>query len=166
MVLLRRYRGAIAQCGQAIELDSTFAVARLWKGQALDMLGDSAAAIRELETAAQLSGRGSVFVSALAHAYARGGQRAHALELLAELTSPRQRYVPSYEVAQVEAALGNTTQALSWLVRAFEERSHSIVFLRVDPALDPLRGDERFSAQREALNTVTWRVMAAGPITQ
>ena len=145
MVMLRRYRDAITQRGQAIELDSTFAVARLWKGQALDMLGDSGAE-HELESAVKLSGRSAVFVAALAHAYARAGQQPRARALLVELTSPRQRYVPPYEIAEVYAALGSTSEAISWLERAYKERSHSIAFLRVDAYLDPLRGDPRFAA--------------------
>ena len=145
MAMMRRYHEAVAQCGQAIELDSTFAVARLWKGQALEMLGDSSA-VRELETAVRLSGRSAVFVAALAHAYARAGQQPRARALLAELTSPRQRYVPSYEIAQVYAALGSSPDAFTWLERAYTERSHSIAFLRVDAALDPIRSDPRFTA--------------------
>ena len=146
MVMMRRYRDATAQCGQAIELDSTFAVARMWKGQALEMLGDTAAGRRELEASVRLSGRSAVFVAALAHAYARSGQQDRARTLLAELTSPRQRYVPSYEIAQVYAALGAPTEAITWLERAYKERSHSIAFLGVDAALDPLRRDPRFNA--------------------
>jgi tetratricopeptide (TPR) repeat protein len=145
MLMLRHYRDAIAQCGQAIELDSTFAVARLWRGQAMEMLRDTGAT-RELETATRLSGRSAVFVAALAHAYASSGQAAHARDLLAELTSSTQRYIPSYEVALVHAALGDTSEAMSWLERAYAERSHSMAFLKVDAALDPLRKDPRFRA--------------------
>jgi hypothetical protein len=45
----------------------------------------------------------------------------------------------------VHAALGNVDAALQRLERALEERSHDIVFLAVDPRLDPLRGDPRFT---------------------
>ncbi|HEY0780743.1 MAG TPA: protein kinase [Gemmatirosa sp.] len=149
MLMVRRYRDALAQCGQVLELDSTFAVARLWRGQALDMLGDTAAAVRELELATRLSARSAVSVAALAHAYARAGQAPRARTLLAELTSGRRKYVPSYEVALVHVALGEPEQALTWLERAYRERSHSIAFLGVDAALDPLRHDARFVALLE-----------------
>jgi hypothetical protein len=69
-----------------------------------------------------------------------------ARRLLAELTSARGRYVPSYDIALIYSALGDVTQAMEWLERAYRERSHSIAFLRVDPALDPLRNDARFVA--------------------
>ncbi len=145
MFMMRRYRDALGQCSQAIELDSTFAVARLWRGQAMDMLGDTSA-IRELETATRLSGRSAVFVAALAHAYASAGRAEQARALLGELTSSRQRYIPSYEVALIFTALGRRDDAMAWLERALNERSHSIAFLRVEPALDPLRSDPRFVA--------------------
>jgi len=52
--------------------------------------------------------------------------------------------LPSYETAKVHLALGDHNAALRWLERAFEERSHSMAFLRVDPQLAPLRADPRF----------------------
>ena len=145
MVMVRQYRDALPQCGKAIELDSTFAVARLWRGQALEALGDTAAALAELETATRLSGRAAVFVAALAHANARFGDPTRARALVAEVTGPKQRYVPSYEVALAFAALGEKDQAIAWLERAYRERSHSMAFLRVDAGLDPLRNDSRFA---------------------
>jgi serine/threonine-protein kinase len=146
LYMLRRYQEAVAQCGRAIEIDSSFALARLWSGESSAMLGDTARAFRELEAAARLSERSGVFVAALARANAAAGRPDRARALLAELTPSRLRYVPSYEVALVHAALGDRTRAFEWLERAYAERSHSIALLRVDPALDPLRGDARFDA--------------------
>ena len=33
---------------------------------------------------------------------------------------------------------------MRWLERAFDEQSHSMAFLRIDPQLNPLRADTRF----------------------
>jgi hypothetical protein len=54
------------------------------------------------------------------------------------------RYQPSFEIAKVHVALGRQDAALRWLGRAYEERSHSMVFLEVDPQLAPLRGEPAF----------------------
>jgi hypothetical protein len=46
--------------------------------------------------------------------------------------------------ALVLIALQELDGAFALLDRAFAEREHSIAFLRVDPALDPIRSDPRF----------------------
>ena len=55
------------------------------------------------------------------------------------------KYVSPYCIACVYAALGELNFAFEWLERACEERSHLLLGLRVDPKLDALRADSRFS---------------------
>ena len=45
----------------------------------------------------------------------------------------KHRFVTSYGVALVHAGLGQIDEAFFWLDRAFEERSHWLVWLRLDP---------------------------------
>ena len=149
LYMMRRYQEAVVQCGRAVELDSTFAPARLWGGQSLAMLGDTARGFRELDAAARLSGQSAAYVAAVAQFSATAGRVQRARALLADLTMPGHRYVPPYEIALVYAALGDRERAVKWLESAYRERSHSIAFLRVDPGLDPLRSDARFTALLE-----------------
>jgi hypothetical protein len=74
------------------------------------------------------------------------GARGEAAALLRRLEARGAggRYVPAYEIAKAHLALDDRSRALAWLERAREERSHSLVFLRVDPHLAPLRADPRF----------------------
>ena len=60
--------------------------------------------------------------------------------------APRARpdYLPAYEMAKLHLALGERAEALDWLRRAYDQRSHSLVFLAVDPQLEPLRDDREF----------------------
>lgn len=58
-------------------------------------------------------------------------------------------YVPSYEIAKVYDALGRREETFQWLERAMDQRSHSLVFLAVDPQLAHLRGDPRFVRLRK-----------------
>ena len=43
----------------------------------------------------------------------------------------------------LHAALGNVDSAFTWLERAYEDRRGWLAYLRVEPALAPLRGDPR-----------------------
>ena len=53
--------------------------------------------------------------------------------------------MPSYDIALVCTGLGWNDQALEHLVKAHHERSGWMTYLKVDPRLDPLRGDGRFA---------------------
>ncbi|MEO8455938.1 MAG: TIR domain-containing protein [Sphingomicrobium sp.] len=50
-----------------------------------------------------------------------------------------------YQYAQIDAQLGNKDQAFSELEQAWEQRDAGLASLKVDPFLDPLRSDPRFS---------------------
>jgi TolB-like protein len=81
----------------------------------------------------------------LARALAGAGERDSATRTLAAIERKAALgYIPSYEVAKVHLALGHPDEAMSWLERAFDERSHSMAFLRVDPQLAPVRANPRF----------------------
>ena len=56
----------------------------------------------------------------------------------------RNRFVTSYGYALIYAGLRENEQALIWLRKAVEERSHWLVWIRVDPRFDALRRDPRF----------------------
>jgi hypothetical protein len=56
----------------------------------------------------------------------------------------QKRFVTSYGYALVYSGLGENERALIWLRKALEERSHWLVWIRVDPRFDTLRSDRRF----------------------
>ena len=66
-----------------------------------------------------------------------------------------QRFVTAYGVALVHAGLGQSDEAFRWLDRAFDERSHWLVWLRLDPRWKSLRDDPRFGALVARLNYPT-----------
>jgi hypothetical protein len=55
-----------------------------------------------------------------------------------------QKYVPSYAIALIYAGLGDKDKAITWLQRAYEDRSTGMAFLRTDPELSNLHADPRF----------------------
>jgi hypothetical protein len=42
--------------------------------------------------------------------------------------------------------------AIDWMEKAFADRSNGLVFLKVEPELDPLRSNPRFIALQKRLN--------------
>jgi tetratricopeptide (TPR) repeat protein len=67
---------------------------------------------------------------------------------LKELLLPKFRTNPIgwYRLAEIDAYLGDKEDAFDWLQKAQEERPNWIPWLKVDPAMDPLRSDPRFGA--------------------
>ena len=70
-------------------------------------------------------------------------QAAKVLKDLEELAT--RRYVLPYYIAVTHLALGNKAQGFHWLEKAFEDRSPQLSNFNVDPALDSVRSDARFS---------------------
>ena len=137
---------AIAQCDRTLELSRDFEIAHLWKGWALEASGRRAEAVASIEEAVRLSHGATLPLLSLAHALASAGASDSARRVLAGVEAKTAGgYLPSYETAKVHLALGDRDAALRWLERAFEERSHSMAFLRVDPQLAALRAEPRFT---------------------
>lgn len=143
----RDYDTAEQHFVRTLEMEPNYELAHLWRGQNYDVRGQSHLALRELTRAVELSRRSSLTLAALAHALAGAGQRDSALRVVAEIESRRSaRYVPPYEIAKVYVALGDTALALEWFERAYRDRAHSMVFLRVDPQLAGMERNPRYAA--------------------
>jgi serine/threonine-protein kinase len=76
---------------------------------------------------------------------ARSGNRELAFARLAELKE-RDREFGDFASARIYAQLGEKDAAFEALNRAWEVRESNLVGLKVDPYLDPLRGDSRYAA--------------------
>jgi TolB-like protein/DNA-binding winged helix-turn-helix (wHTH) protein/Tfp pilus assembly protein PilF len=134
---------ALAQYRLTLELDPDFELAYLWGGRALEALGDYEAAMEMVNEGVSRSGGGAGSLASLARLHALRGEREEAERLLAELLDS-DAYVPAYEIAKAWFALGEEEKAEQWLQRAFDQRSHSMVFLRVDPQLAAQQDDASF----------------------
>jgi hypothetical protein len=89
----------------------------------------------------------------LGHAYAIANRKSEALGIVQQLrTLSKQRYVPSYPIAAIYAGLGQKDEAFAWLERAFDERDSWMDYLGLDPRLDGLRSDARFSDLLSRMN--------------
>jgi DNA-binding winged helix-turn-helix (wHTH) protein/tetratricopeptide (TPR) repeat protein len=140
----RRYDEAIAECLKTIEMTPNFYRAHVYLGWAYEQIGDFAAAISELRLAMELHGGGAE-VTGIGHAYARVGRIDEANRVIAELRQRASRgYISPYAFALIYAGLNDSDNTFAWLERAYEDRTHWLVFLQVEPRFDRLREDPRF----------------------
>lgn len=91
------------------------------------------------------SGDGVDTLGHLGNAYARAGQIAAAHKSIAELQQRVEKDgVGRYEIALIYAGLGEKQEAFQWLEESYRARDVGLVYLKIDPCLDPLRSDPRF----------------------
>ena len=155
--MAREYDKADDRFSQALEVDPNHWLALSWKGWSQLFAGQTAPAIESLRKANEIVGIPQTR-AAWAYAEAVNGKPASAAALLKELLDLRaKQYVPADDILILSLALKNRGEALEWLERAIVERNDVALMIRVDPRLDPLRGDPRFQelldlVHREAPN--------------
>ena len=141
----RQYEQAIEQCWKTSELHPNSFWPAYFFGLAYEQQGQVDRAIEEYRTSVRMSGDVTFATAALGHLYGIAGKVDEARAVYEEMEAKAvQTYVPAYDIALVCIGLGWNEQALEYLARAHQERSGWITYLKVDPRLDPLRGDVRF----------------------
>ena len=143
----RDYETAIQRYRTTLELDPDFAWGRFLLGLALVQTGRYFEAIAEFDAALRVSGRSSKILAAIGHAAGLAGDVAEARQVLATVEGMAgERYVSAYAIALIHLGLQDYDRAFASLDRACEERAGYLVYLNVDPAVDPIRKDPRFAA--------------------
>jgi TolB-like protein/DNA-binding winged helix-turn-helix (wHTH) protein/Tfp pilus assembly protein PilF len=140
-----RYDEAIREFRNALAARPDDVVPLLPLGWALFYNHQAEEAIRVWEKAAAVTDRSPGVICTLIWAYARTGRRADALRLLAELKKRQQTgYIPAGAFVSAYLGLGDNDEAFAWLERAYQEQSNILIYIKVFPPFDPLRGDPRF----------------------
>lgn len=156
LYLGRQYDQAIEQLRKTLELDASFSVAHAYLGMAYEERSSFREAIAHFEAAVDISASSPVFLAMLAHACALSGKTHEAIRILDGLLALSAHcYVPSYAIAVVYVGLNDFDAAFQWMNRSCEERCTWLSLLNVDPRLDTIRSDRRFSEllQRIGLRT-------------
>jgi serine/threonine-protein kinase len=145
----RRYDESIAQLRQTLELDRSYWFAHMelaWNFLQKGLLEEAVAQCDSAVAGARDAHQSGV-VGNCGWVYGRAGRRKQALGILRQLTANSDRaWQDPIDVALVYVGLGERDRALEWLQRSARERLPTLVFLKVEPGLDPLRSDPRFKA--------------------
>ncbi|MCX6618944.1 MAG: tetratricopeptide repeat protein, partial [Acidobacteria bacterium] len=141
----RQYDRAISQYRKTLELEPNFPgvhhrlglvyLGKLMFDEAVRQFGqESFTGIQDWDNQASI-----------AYAQMGLGNKSEAAKIVEKLKrSSERQYVPAYVLAVACTGLGETDKAIKWLEKAFAERSRSLVGIKVDFRLDPLRSDPRF----------------------
>ena len=141
-----QYDEAVKQLKFVLEMKKDFPPAHLWLGRTYQELGKFDEAIAEFRQVEARLPQWPVSMAARGYVAGVAGRPDEAHQILVELEGlANETYVTPYGVALVHAGLGSHDVAFAWLDRAFEERSHWLVWLRLDPRWNGLRRDQRFA---------------------
>jgi len=142
----RQYERLAAHARHIIELYPDLPQLHWALGWAALELSQFELAIAEFKLAAECSGGATVYRAMLAEVYALGGNRHEARRILqALLENSAREYVTPYMIGRIYAALDERDEAFASLEAGWKERAAWMPFLKVDPRMDVLRGDPRFS---------------------
>jgi len=138
------YDAALADYKKVLELDPSFVRALTRRGIVEIRMGDAGAAVVDLASAARLSGDPYI-LGLLGQAQAASGATAAAEKTRTQLEDmAKTKYVPPFALALVDMGLGRKPEAIKELGMAVGDRSTSMVYAKIDPSLDALRGDVAF----------------------
>ena len=82
---------------------------------------------------------------------ARTGDRAAAEQAVAQLKA-RAGGGASYQYAEIHAQLGDKDRAFAEFDNAIRAKDAGLIYLKVDPFIDPIRNDPRYPALLRRLN--------------
>lgn len=141
----RRYEQAIEEYRRALAVDPNYYQPHHQIGWVYVQTRAYTEALAEYKKGMEL-GSNSQVEADLAHAYAVSGQTREARKILDDLVDRSTRtYISPFDIAVIYAGLGDRDEAFAWLEKAYDERTRTMLSLKVNPRLDPLRADPRFA---------------------
>jgi eukaryotic-like serine/threonine-protein kinase len=141
----RRFESSLTPYRKCLELDPTFGAGHTDLARSLEQLGQTNEAIVEFVRGTAGPDGLPRPSSGLAVLYARAGRLNDARSTMqAVLELSQKQFVSPYGIASYYAVIGENARALDWLEKAYSERDGTLVWLKVHPRLDGLRGERRF----------------------
>lgn len=145
LYMARDFQGAIEQAWRTLAMEPAFAPAQQTLGLAYEQLDLYEEAIIELGNARTCSNGHPSTIAAIGHACASAGQTEKSEEALHDLQRASQsRFVSPYWFSLIYCGLGDYVRALEELEKAYHDHDAWLVWLKVEPRFDALRGHGRF----------------------
>jgi len=145
-ILARQPEAAIAHLRRTIAMDPLAEETHRVLGLAYIEKGLYDEALASFDEALQLAPDMAYAVAGQGAAHARAGRPDGVAAALAELDRmAAMRYVSPVAYAMIHAARGDADATFEWLEKGYEERRGWLTYLKVEPMLDPIRGDPRFA---------------------
>jgi serine/threonine protein kinase/TolB-like protein/Tfp pilus assembly protein PilF len=140
----RQYPAAIEQFRKTLDMDRNFVPAQHGIELAYAQNGMFREAVAERQRVLTLSGSPDL-AAAIGDDYRKSGYEGVLQSWLEGLNEVSKRgYVSSYNIAQIQARLGQKADARSMLERAYGSRDGNLTYVKVDPVFDDLRSDPQF----------------------
>jgi len=140
----RQYENAVARYQRALELDPGYLPALGRIAEAYEQLGKFDQALAYVERLQRTASDRRLGLRPLARIYARMGKQREALEILRTIEKNGAPGGDEFALAAIYSALGDRDHAIAALEKGVQARS-LLPFVFVDPQLDPLRSDPRYS---------------------
>ncbi len=143
----RNFDAAEVEMRRALRIQPDFASGFFMLGRVLAAEGRAAEASVAMRTAIQAA-RSSSWMSEYARVLWSAGFSRDAQAALDQVSALEHRGLAAFpdQAAHLAVVKGDLTGALEILTRAVDERSINVLWLLVDPRVDPLRSDPRFDA--------------------
>ena len=150
LMYARQYDLSFDQARKTYDLDPNFFASIVWFTHVKNLQG-------KYEEALSLAGKRSEYAPNLRpdviYALTKLGRRTEAQQALAEWKElEKTHYISHYWMAVAEITLGNKDAAIANLEESYRQRDWFFQRIKVDPFMDPLRGDPRFESLVKRLN--------------
>lgn len=156
----RQYTKGLSSAEQTLDLDPNFVYGHVLHSRCLTELGRYDEAVRACENAARISISSSksgkvtpVSQSALASALGRNGDREGARQVARKLEQERKAGVaiPVHYIAAAYCEAGDHELSLDLMEKGFNDSDTGVLYLKVYPPFDPVRGHPRYQQLVERL---------------
>jgi len=142
----RDLEAAMEHAEAAIRIDPEFYFSYAFRAEVHELRKEFDLAVDDMEHVINSAGEVPTGLALLAYAQALAGRREDAIASLdRSLHAASEAYPSPYSVGLAKLALGEKDEAFEWFERAYRERDEHLLFVRVDPRLDPWRSDKRFA---------------------